>query len=642
MALPTIKISGITSVGGTGSPFQNASAATPNAFGASVGAAMQGVGQQISKAGDVANKIALNIQIEDNEAEAKKLDTEAARRVRVESYGGELKEGDTSPQSVRKGYFNLKNEEAIGETDKYQTAVKKHYDDVYKSASNDAVKRMLRAQFDKSFGADFEASSKYHVTQRDNFRKIQSAARLREHSQLGVLGNVDQYEAAKAIITSEVVASAKLNGINDPALIASSIQDQLSTMAIGRVERLMGEGDFEGAEEFAKRMIKRGDLDELKAGKTLSSMRTQVKLKKATSAADSILKNPNGSLKIVVDGFLDPAAVSAAYAAASGLPADIRQEVQKQIKTAITFQKSVEVLQTGDSMQKAIEAISKGQPLTEFLLANSGHAKVLNQNPRALSTLQGFEKKRQLGTLYGNVNSKAVNDAFAIPNDDQAWATATQNANSLTIDGKVIPSTDFTQTQWNKVASRIATAKLKTQKEGERDGAYKDALSLFKQIAPKNLRDALKVGTNDLKRNKSLEALYEIDAWVTDYYNTNNKTWPTFDQIKKHIRNQYIYAFVDDGLFPNSATNIDPTPGLLKRYPTLEEDQKDAIEVDFETFAAVNTKLSQAIEALVMDPSKYTQSATDYVDAYGVDRFKGHIAALRLVKDEDRINRYFQ
>ncbi len=138
-----------------------------------------------------------------------------------------------------------------------------------------------------------------------------------------------------------------------------------------------------------------------------------------------------------------------------------------------------------------------------------------------------------------------------------------------------------------------------------------------------------------------MEALYEIDAWVTDYYNTNNKTWPTFDQIKKHIRNQYIYAFVDDG-WGSGATDIDPTPGLLKRYPSLEEDQKDAIEVDFETFAAVNTKMSQAIEALVKDPSKYTQSAIDYVNEYGVDRFKGHLSALFLVKDRGRINRYFQ
>ena len=642
MALPQIKISGITSVGGTGNSFQTASAATPNAFGASVGAAMQGVGQQISKAGDVANKIALDIQIEDNEAEAKKLDTEAARRVRVESYGGELKEGDTSPQSVRKGYFNLKNEEAIAETGKYQGAVKKHYDDVFKSASNDAVKRMLRAQFDKSFGADSEASSKYHATQRDNFHKIQSAARLREHSQLGVLGNENQYEAAKAIITSEVQQSAKLNGIKDRALIASSIQDELSTMAIGRVERLMGEGDFAGAEEFAKRMIKRGDLDELKAGKTLSSMRTQVKLKKATSAADRILKKPNGSLRIVVDGFLDPNAVSAAYAAASVLPADIRQEVQKQIKTAITSQNSVEVLKIGDSMQKAIEAISRGQTLTQFLLANSGHAKALNQNPRALTTLQGFEKKRLLGTLYGNVNSKSVTDAFALPNNSQAWATATQTANSLTINGTVIPSTEFTQTQWNKVANRIATATLKTQKEGARDGSYKDAKELFKLIAPKNLREGLKDSktTSNLEQKKANEALGEIDEWVTDYY-TNNKSWPTYDQVKKHIRNQYIFAFVDDG-WGSGATDIDPTPGLLKRYPSLEEDQKDAIEVDFKTFAAINPQLAKSIEGLVLNLSNYKQRAEDYVNDHSVEEFKGHIAALFLVEDKKRINRYFK
>jgi len=579
MALPTIKISGITSVGGTGSPFQNASAATPNAFGASVGAAMQGVGQQISKAGDVANKIALDIQIDDNEAEAKKLDTEAARRVRVESYGGELKEGDTSPQSVRKGYFNLKNEEAIAETGKYQAAVKKHYDDVFKSASNDAVKRMLRAQFDKSFGADSEASLKYHATQRDHFRKIQSAARLREHSQKGVLGGEEQYNNSKAIITSEVEASAKLNGIKDRALIASSIQDELSTMAIGRVQRLMGEEDYKGAEEFAKRMIQRCDLDELKAGSTLKTLHS--------------------------DGMINPKKVADAYERAKTLPADIRKAAVAQIDRVKTRLKDFENMAVGNAQAEALKAITAGDDLAQWMLTNTKKALLIFSKQGALRDLQNFQDKTVKGTLYTNTPTEA---------------------------------------QWKSLPNKIATAKNKESGIAAKTTPYIRANTLLKEIAPQRLVKGSEKDAGDDEKNRYQIEKTAIDEWITSEYEANDNVWPKDPQIRQYIRTRYISAYVEDGISPFSADDIDPTRGLLNRYATLEEDQKDAVELDWQQFQEINPRVAASIDQNVNDASlrqKLSAKGKAYAKEYGIDRLKAHISALRIVGDADRGRSYF-
>lgn len=642
MALPTIKISGITSVGGTGSPFQNASAATPNAFGASVGAAMQGVGQQISKAGDVANKIALDIQIEDNEAEAKKLDTEAARRVRVESYGGELKEGDTSPQSVRKGYFNLKNEEAIAETGKYQAAVKKHYDDVFKSASNDAVKRMLRAQFDKSFGADSEASSKYHATQRDNFRKIQSAARLREHSQLGVLGNENQYKAARAIITSEVQQSAELNGIKDRALIASSIQDQLSTMAIGRVQRLMGEGDYEGAEEFAKRMIKRGDLDELKAGSTLKTLRSGVTQEKAFKAADVIV-GENGKNLLDNDGMINPEKVAAAYETAKTLPADIRKAAVTQIDRVKTRLKDLENMAVGDAQAEALKAITGGQDFATWMIKNPKEARLLFSRRGAVSTLQNFERKTVKGQLYADTATDRGNEVMALPSGSLKDGQIT--GNTLQIGSKTYASTDFTEAQWKSLPGKISTAKNRESGDAAKTTPYTTANALLKEIAPKSIVLGADKEATDIKKDMYQKERTAIDEWITGQYEASGKRkWPTPPEIRQHIRNRYISAYVEDGIGLLSADDIDPTRGLLNRYATLEEDQKDAVEVNWQQFQEINPTIAARIDNQVNDASlgqMFTAKGKAYVKEYGLDRLKAHISALTIVRDVERGRSYF-
>ena len=137
------------------------------------------------------------------------------RRVRIEAYGGMLDPND--PSSQRPGYYNLKNDQAISETGRFQNNIKKHYDDVLKMATNDSVKRMLSASFTGSYNSHYNSSAKYHIRQRDNVNKMVSAARSQEAVQHTILAPTnEEYQRRLAVVTCEREEQIRSQGFTEP------------------------------------------------------------------------------------------------------------------------------------------------------------------------------------------------------------------------------------------------------------------------------------------------------------------------------------------------------------------------------------------------------------------------------------------
>ena len=283
--VPKIDIGNLTQVRDVGNAYQSAEGATPDAFGAGIGRALISSGRSLAQASDKWAATAIKEQQENNITSAKDLHTEAMRRVRVESYGGLLDESD--PSSHRKGYYNLSNEEAIGETGKFQEAVRKHYADVYNLAPSDAVKRLIGNQFDNSVGAEIEASLKFHDQQNKNFQKIVRARRLEEAQQGGILGNEQNYLGARAVVIGEVEEDARANGITDRAYIASQVQSAITDMAVKRVQRLINQGNFEEADRFFKERVAAKDIDPDEAVDLIAKLQTGGTLSQAYATADA-------------------------------------------------------------------------------------------------------------------------------------------------------------------------------------------------------------------------------------------------------------------------------------------------------------------------------------------------------------------
>ena len=81
---------------------------------------------------------------------------------------------------------------------------------------------------------------------------------------------------------------------------------------------------------------------------------------------------------------------------------------------------------------------------------------------------------------------------------------------------------------------------------------------------------------------------------------------------------------------------------MLRTYSTLDEDQKNAIEVDWAKYQVINPNSAGLIDEKVNE-AKLTKTLSAkgkaYVEEYGIDRLKAHLSALIMVNNEDSLNR---
>lgn len=131
--------------------------ASPEAFGADIGRAMQGAGEALSQAGDVASRHALAFQELNNETYAKQADTALQTKLRNMGYGDPA---DTS----KPGYFALAGQAAFDGSKPTMEAADKAFDEVSDSLPNDAARRMFYAS-GKSRVASFSESVASHAAQ---------------------------------------------------------------------------------------------------------------------------------------------------------------------------------------------------------------------------------------------------------------------------------------------------------------------------------------------------------------------------------------------------------------------------------------------------------------------------------------------
>ncbi len=640
--VPKIDIGNLTQVRDIGNTYQSAEGATPDAFGAGIGRSLVSFGNAVGQAGNQWAATALKAQQENNIAQAKELDTEAMRRVRVESYGGLLDESD--PGSLRKGYYNLNNQEALAETGNFQAAVRKHYDDVFKTAPTDAVKLLLRDQFERSVGAEIEASFKFHDQQNKNWQRIVEAARLDEAQQGGILGDEQKFLDARAVVVGEVQASAKSAGIFDRAYIANQVQSAITTMAVKRVHRLMNEGKFEEAYKFFKERVAAKDIDEDEAVDLMAKLETGVTLSQAYKAADELI-GPMGKNIINDDGSLDSKKLKNAYEKAKSYPDKQRKLIISKIDEAVTRHKTIKKLGIADALSKGIAAVSgaNGLPFSEWVTKNPTLVQVLAGDTRALSLIQSVSKKSQLGKLFSDTPTGAGDTVLGL--DHSKFADATLEQNTLTVDGITYSSTQFTQQEWNKIPTKMATGKNKQITQDAKDTVYNRIPVEVGRIAPKRYADGGKVGASEPKKKRFNSVVKAVEEWATEYYaNSNNKKWPGTVEIRQQIREMFLTAGVDDDDISNywlGADNIRFHRGALLKYNKMDEDQKSNVEVDLEEARGVfEQETIDALYGFVDGGAGGNEKAREYINTYGKDRFVAHILALAVVGDDRRAKTY--
>lgn len=640
--VPKIDIGNLTQVRDVGNAYQSAEGATPDAFGAGIGRALISSGRSLAQQSDKWAATAIKEQQENNITSAKDLHTEAMRRVRVESYGGLLDEND--PSSHRKGYYNLTNQEAIGETGKFQAAVRKHYADVYNLAPNDAVKRLIGNQFDNSVGAEIEASFKFHDQQNKNFQKIVRARRLEEAQQGGILGNKQNYLDARRVVVGEVEEDALANGITDRAYIASQVQSAITDMAVKRVQRLINQGNFEEANKFFKDRVAAKDIDPDEAVDLIAKLQTGVTLSEAYATADALI-GVNGNNIINPDGSFNSTNLKKAYEAAKSAPDNQRKIIIGKIDEAVTRHKTIQKMGIADALSKGIAAVtgSNAVPFSQWVASNPDLVQVLAADARALELIRSVAKKSQLGKLYADVATGTGAKVLQLPDDK--FANATLGPNSITIDGQTYPSTQFTQSEWSKLPTKMSKGQNKLTTQNQRSTVYNLIPREVAQIAPKRYSAGAKKGANEANKKRFDAVVAAVEDWATDFYNAGNPPkWPSTKEVRQQIREMFLTAGVDDDDFSNyylGADNIRAHRGALLKYNKMDEDQKSNVEVDLDEARKIFDQASiNAIYSHIKKGAGGNPKALQYIKTYGEDRFVAHILALAVVEDNQRMLTY--
>jgi len=636
--VPKIDIGNLTQVRDVGNAYQSAEGATPDAFGAGIGRSLVSAGNAVGQASNQWAATALKTQQENNIAQAKELDTEAMRRVRVESYGGLLDESDST--SVRKGYYNLNNQEAIAETGKFQAAVRKHYEDVFKTAPTDAVKRLLRSQFDNSVGAEIEASFKFHDQQNKNFQKIVRAARLEEGQHGGILGDEQKFHDAKAVVTGEVEESAKSVGITDRAVIANQVKSAITDMAVKRVQRLINEGKFEEADKFFKERVAAKDIDPDEAVDLMAKLKTGVDQQAAFAAADRLLGRNNAGIT-TADGRIDPEKLKSVQEDLKGLPASIRKLVAPLVKAAQAQVASVEKANVNEALKRATKEITGGTSYRQWIKDNPGDFAILATEYGVLGNLERAAIKTADGIKFAEGDTDDGRKLLSMT--DAEWEEVSLTDTSVVVDGKMTHTSQVSKRQWDQIINLKRTADNKAERRQTSDAAYTRGENAIRDIAPTNTRKGFRDGATPGQAQAANRIKARVESWITAFEAEHNK-WPTEVEIRQHVRGLYLKAGVEDDVWGITSTersfradDIDPAVGVLLEYSSMADDQRDGLEVDLEFAEKQMPSIRGAIAAIrnaVYDGRGLSYAADQYIKDYSKDRLIAHLIALKMVMDQ--------
>lgn len=174
-----------------GPVYQNASGATPEAFGAASARQTIQAADQLGRASDRMGAVAVDIQQEENKRQVKDADTEFRQGLIALQFGDGTEENP--------GYFGLKGQNAVDKLPEYQDKLTKLREQAASRLSNDRQKQ------------DFASVAEQH-TQAATQKMLQYNAEQRRTSQLATS------EARQNIAVTEAAA-----GYNDPNVLANSL-----------------------------------------------------------------------------------------------------------------------------------------------------------------------------------------------------------------------------------------------------------------------------------------------------------------------------------------------------------------------------------------------------------------------------------
>jgi|JI9StandDraft_1071089.scaffolds.fasta_scaffold42362_2 hypothetical protein len=307
--------------------FQDGSGATAQNFGVGLGAGLDQAGRRISGAGDELAKLALQIQIDDNERDAKRLDVELSSTLRTINYG------DGTAQNP--GYFGKRGENAINSFADTQKQIQDAHQKLLQSAKNDRVRQMYGDVANKRIEQEFNTMSRFVGQERRAAADTLSEARMQEAAANASVAwnNPEVLRQSLGIALGEAKSMAERNGWS-PEVLAAKEREAKTVIASSAIKAALAVEATGKASTLFKQF--QGDM----TAEVRNSLQKQIREGSVAGSAMALAKqaeslfpgNVVDQLKWLRDQKVDPRAATQAFGQITAYHNAIKSGQQEQLR----------------------------------------------------------------------------------------------------------------------------------------------------------------------------------------------------------------------------------------------------------------------------------------------------------------------
>jgi hypothetical protein len=196
---------------------------TPDDFGMGAARAADMAAQRIDKFGDTMARRAIDLQLEDNENDARRMDVDLSKRLRTLGYG------DGNEQNP--GYFGLKGQAALDAFPDYRKLVEAAKAEVLGSARNQRSRDLFALKAEERVSVKMEGMTRHLMGERRTVADDLSKARINEalDDASANYNNPQLINQSLGVMRGEIESMAARNGWT-PEVAASKLQESRSAI----------------------------------------------------------------------------------------------------------------------------------------------------------------------------------------------------------------------------------------------------------------------------------------------------------------------------------------------------------------------------------------------------------------------------
>ena len=356
-------------------PYQTASGATPDAFGAGVARAQGEMGKSVGQLGDQLYDYAVKEQTLLDQTHAKSLDNDYTQKINDLLYG--------NPETGQEGFYNKRGVHSVNAAAATSAEMRKIRQDTIDSAPNDRVKATLAGALQAREDVTNKSFRRQWESQKLEYDKEVSEARMgfALNGAVHEWRSEEKLQESKDIMTGTALVQAKRLG-KDGLLIDQAVLETRTSLINGVATAAMDNGDLKRAAEILEQHGE--DID----GVVLATLQKRLE---------------GDTHKAIVTGIVD---------AAEALYSDQPQKAFEYIKKNTEGQDRIDSLalfSRNRTLNKGIKDEQK-QALEDqtykhhFDIVNKGDPAAL---PQALASISPNDRKTMGETNYNNLEKIA-------------------------------------------------------------------------------------------------------------------------------------------------------------------------------------------------------------------------------------------